>query len=181
MSKIYKKYCKWCKSEFFAGNGRYDKDDDIKPMKAVFCCKSCSNKARFGISDSVSNFSETDAAYIAGLIDGEGSIIFLKRKGGGGSYRLVIVNTHKGALSWVQDVTNVGSIHGKTREAQYKKCWAWVCHAQTARKVLERCLPYLIIKRNKAQEAIAYLSDIEVKGTGCKQVTATFTAADDGV
>ena len=60
---------------------------------------------------------ETDAAYIAGLFDGEGSVDFKRRKERRGKYvtnamqiTMRIEMTTQSILRWIQDTLKVGTI-----------------------------------------------------------------------
>ena len=107
------------------------------------------------------------AGYLAGLLDGEGSIIALKRADGTvKSYRMHIANTHRGVLDWCVQVTGIGTIHHQTTpkysldpkrpaaHLMYKPCFSWAVYGVKAASVLRRILPYLHIKRDRAVVAL---------------------------
>lgn len=166
---VCRKFCGWCGKEFLVARRNYDKDSGVKLPRTKFCNRSCSNRNRYKINDKLKNFGETDAAYLAGIIDGEGSIIRLKRKNGSISYRVVVVNTDWPMLEWITDTTGVGSLNTKPRQEEgHKPCWYWVVNAQTARQILERCYPYMIIKKDKAKKAIDHLQGIVNTGREMK-------------
>lgn len=158
------KSCERCGGKFLARRGRYFASAGIKPFSARFCSRACSTRAHYKPAEGVvKDFSETEAAYLAAFIDGEGSILKMPRSGGF-SYRVTIVNTHEGSLKWVAEVTGAGGISVKSRGGRYKPAWTWSAHAQAARLILERCLPYLIIKKDKAELVIADLKAIVAAG-----------------
>ena len=98
------------------------------------------------------------AGYLAGLLDGEGSIIAMKRADGTTkSYKVHIANTYLPTLHWCVAITGVGSVGMQTkhpRQPHYLPCGAYKVHGTKAASLLRRLLPYLQIKREKAQRAI---------------------------
>jgi len=104
----------------------------------------------------------TDCAYLAGLIDGEGSICIsehgrsdrpgYKRR----NIRLQIYNTNAVVLAWLQArfggtlyCVRSGSLKWKD---QYSLTWA----EEQIVDVLNSALPYLVIKREQADIALEY-------------------------
>ena len=92
--------------------------------------------------------------YLAGLIDGEGCILFAKS--GHHSLRLIIGNTDSNMLQWLCD--NIGG----------KICWRdpppglgkkpmgyWTLHGSDARVIIEAVYPYLTTKQAKAKEVMS--------------------------
>lgn len=102
--------------------------------------------------------SRTDAAYLAALLDGEGSIIALKRPDGTvKSYRVHIANTYFPVLEWCKKVTGLGrvdAVNPQKRAAHHLSCGAWKVHGVKAASVLRQLLPYMQIKKAKALVAI---------------------------
>lgn len=103
------------------------------------------------------------AAYIAGLVDGEGTIGFNRVPSPHGKHRLTwvgrvsIINTHLETLEWVQSVVGFGSIQSRKSSAKWKMCYqvSWV--SRQSRALLPILLPYLRIKRKQAELVLAYL------------------------
>lgn len=104
---------------------------------------------------------DTDLAWAAGIIDGEGSINLLKMKrkdtyGTGLTFdlRIDVGNTDPRML--VKLKTLFGGSISKSYEARKnrKACACWHVHAENASKVLTLILPYLCIKREQAEVAI---------------------------
>lgn len=105
--------------------------------------------------------SETEAAYLAGLIDGDGSITC-----GHTSKRVrhrPIVTIHQKdptILFWVQEVAGVGSVTKRTRgygyQARYPKADQYMHRWRLTQRVagiefLRQVEPYLRIKQEKAK------------------------------
>lgn len=104
------------------------------------------------------NFSE-DAfiGYVAGFLDGEGSIIFNKVKG---NYyiRCVFTNTHEPVLLLIKERLGFGTILKKKIEKNCKQCFfLYVNSFDDAERLLRLVRPYLIIKAAKADDALAII------------------------
>jgi hypothetical protein len=101
------------------------------------------------------NFSETEAAYLAAMIDGEGSITH--------HYNRPVVsvfNTDLNLMNWlVEKIGRAYRRHGKSaNRPERKPCWAWdVASAADVHYVLTRVRPFLIIKRMLAETVITEL------------------------
>lgn len=115
------------------------------------------------------DISSTDAAYAAGMLDGEGSIDMKRNRQKLGNYnlRVAVVNTNREVLEWFQPRFGgkVSPHSGKEAlEKGWKPSWAWWL---TDRKNMERFLttvfPYLIIKRKRAQLALGYMVATETE------------------
>lgn len=112
----------------------------------------------------VRQMSATEAAWLAGFFDGEGSLCEYKsgREGKYRSWRLTIPNTHKGSLDQCVAFTSVGSVRQKTRAIGNRQCsWEWPITAQ--REIVDICkqmLPYLVIKKPVVESFLAGWKDI---------------------
>lgn len=95
----------------------------------------------------------TESAYLAGIIDGEGSIVFSDNR-----YHLSVGSTDKLLLDWIYDKVG-GTVSLKTPGGYRRKpFYQWVRYeAYIVFQILSFIQPYLIIKKAKAQEAIANL------------------------
>lgn len=104
---------------------------------------------------------DIEAAYIAGLFDGEGSVSVVQYRAtkNDGKYRraqLRITNTHRGVLEYVAGVTGVGGVHltHKPRNANWKPCFQYIVHGRPVLRLLSALMPYLIVKKAAAQSVI---------------------------
>lgn len=108
-----------------------------------------------------------EAAYLAGLIDGEGSISVNRTKTSssakackrGFAYRssLVVAMTDLSILEWAQNITGVGKICVKKRQSpKHKPAWTWAVWSNEAVSLLIQLLPYLRIKLNQAENLIEF-------------------------
>jgi hypothetical protein len=106
------------------------------------------------------------AAYIAGIIDGEGCITIKKTKqkyhriGFRFEVNLTVVNTDFRLLDWLKNIIGKGRVSEKPLNfsicSNPSRTWFWVTTSQQARIILERCLPYFVIKREQAELAIEF-------------------------
>jgi hypothetical protein len=99
--------------------------------------------------------SELEVAWLAGLFDGEGSIILKKRSRPNSlSSRITITNTFYPLLERVIEVTGTGKLYEMTRykpDPSHARSWNWQCNGSNARLVLEQLLPWLIVKKERAE------------------------------
>ncbi len=94
--------------------------------------------------------SETEKAYFAGFIDGEGCVSFAWRK----KYITPIIQITNTDYSVLVDFFNVygGSVRSRNEiRPNRKDCYAWVVCGQKALKVVTDVLPYLRIKKPQAE------------------------------
>ena len=90
--------------------------------------------------------------YIAGFMDGEGSIVRTKRT----IYRILIPQTHEGVLKEIKRFVGRGYIFKcKTRKAHWKDNWVYAISRQKdVLFFLKKIHPYLIVKRMLATKRI---------------------------
>ena len=114
---------------------------------------------------------ESDAAYIAGLFDGEGSIEFKKRKEKkrSGTYNCMRISmeismTDQSVLRWVTEVLGCGTFTKKPRKGKrkdgtkYLMQYRWRCTFRDAFYVCCILWPYAHTKLPKIQQVIAHYS-----------------------
>ena len=123
--------------------------------------------------------SEANAAYIAGLFDGEGHIQYKQymrqRKNNKKPYptwsiRMEMAMTDKSVLLLVHDLLGCGTVTEKKYKTPYtvgwKKQWRWRCQSRDAYYVALLLLPYVHVKRediNKIIKHYSYLNKEQVK------------------
>lgn len=107
-----------------------------------------------------------ESAYLAGIIDGEGtiSIIFHKQKGYP-SYGVVlrVYNTNKELLEWIKEKNGYGNIRRQISiknwtKSSWRQVYSWQIYPKNIRVLLPQILPYLIIKRKQAELTIEFLN-----------------------
>ena len=118
---------------------------------------------------------ESDAAYLAGLFDGEGSIDFTKRKEKkrSGTYNcrrvsMEISMTDQSVIRWVHEVLGVGTVVKKPRKGlrkngtKYLMQYRWRCTFRDAFQVCCILWPYAHTKLPKIQQVIEHYSKEKV-------------------
>ena len=122
-----------------------------------------------------------DAAYIAGLFDGEGSIYFARRKEkkkthDGKGYRysmsqrisMEITMTDENVIRWVHEVLAVGTVVRKPRKGlrkdgtKYLMQYRWRCTFRDAYYVCKLLWPYAHTKLPKIQQVIDHYGDYKI-------------------
>jgi len=109
-------------------------------------------------------------AYIAGFLDGEGSIMLMNRrqrhKTKSWSCRVSIANTDRPILEWIQSLYG-GSIGlAKSLNPLHKDCWHWRLDSKGAVEFLRLVRPYLRLKAMRADVVFEYASTITSVGRG---------------
>ena len=122
------------------------------------------NRIEFKRSDRI--MTDTEAAYVAGLTDGEGSIgIQCRTKDGrDGHVHLSITNTHFGMLHWAAEAVGLGYIVVQARsDPKARETHMYRVSANGLRHLLPQIQPYLIAKRPQCDLALEFLSLIRGK------------------
>jgi hypothetical protein len=103
-------------------------------------------------------------AYIAGLFDGEGSIVIGcspgRTKQANPSYwlQVSITNTDRELIDWLHSTLGghiADGSHNPSRGKQ-RPCWAWRATSRQAQSFLQKILPYLRTKKSQALIAIEF-------------------------
>lgn len=93
-----------------------------------------------------------EKAYIAGIIDGEGSIMLTKfHSNEFHSPCVSIASTTLELLQWIKDKTNTGVIKRKKNydTERHRDCFSYILKYNDAINFLEMILPYLVIESKK--------------------------------
>lgn len=103
--------------------------------------------------------SDTDAAYIAGLIDGEGTVTLSRRhRNENRQVCVTISSTERPMLEYVMEVIGVGKITNKTVSSErHSPSFTYSVSNRQALHLLESVVPWL--KSYKQQRAHLILSD----------------------
>ena len=123
-----------------------------------------------------------EAAYIAGLFDGEGSLQCKKawekkKKHTGKGYRktnawrinMEIAMTDESVINWVHETLNVGSVVKRNVKGlnkaggKYKTQWRWRCSFRDALYVCKLLWPYAQTKLHKIEQIIDHYEPIAQK------------------
>lgn len=92
---------------------------------------------------------EVEKAYIAGIIDGEGSIILQKfHKNQFPSPCVSIASTSMELLTWIRNIVGKGKIISKKNynPEKHKDCYSYILKYNNSISFIEEIYPYLIIK-----------------------------------
>lgn len=140
--------CVVCSTSFLVG-GRG------RPLKRTrFCSNACKFAGRYRHGASAKALTEIDAAYMAGLVDGEGSIMVLNHRGVA-HIRIAVANTYLPVLDWIVEVAAVGFVAMKKMvNPKHKPGGQWWCSAEAAESVIKQIRPYLKIKPAQADLAL---------------------------
>jgi hypothetical protein len=108
-------------------------------------------------------FKKDHIIYLAGIIDGEGSIQIeiqkkcASRKINYYSVRLIIINTNIELMIWLKDNFG-GSFTMRKKIENRKDCYKWNVFSMKAAAILEACHPYMIIKEKHARLIIQFMN-----------------------
>lgn len=109
---------------------------------------------------------EAEIAYIAGIIDGEGSISFSYRPRGIVVPLVQVSNTHLALIEWLGAAISGGSIcidYGrKRRPAHHKPTHMWRCSGAVARELVSIIQPHLIVKRRQADLLLSLHEEVGI-------------------
>ena len=95
-----------------------------------------------------------DWRWLAAVIDGEGHISMVERQNGQLARRLAITNCHLPLLVRVAELAG-GKIHVHRPVGKTKQTFQWYCYGTQMTQVIQHVLPYLIVKRQEAELAVA--------------------------
>lgn len=112
--------------------------------------------------------SETEKAWLAAIIDGEGTIELVRRKDPksrrGFIYvpTLLVSNTNMAVLVKVWDLIGEGGVYPAKKETNnWRKKWSYNGSAGVLRAILPQILPHLIVKRGQAKKMLEYFHYID--------------------
>lgn len=128
-----------------------------------YCTRWCQNLA-VSARSSVATLTPTEAAYLAGLIDGEGSVVVSDRRATrpGSSHPsvyLLIAGAYAPMHEWIVATTGVGRVRIQPKSPQSvpgatKTVYSWRVHSTQAIAVLKQCVPFMLEKRKRTLRAI---------------------------
>jgi hypothetical protein len=127
-----------------------------------YCSTECGAAAQKPRGGSIAKeLSPIFAAYLAGVVDSDGHVALYGRKNrdGVGVYRphLSVVNTYKPLLERIQEETGVGGVCVQHKETDRRKTsYVWNSVSEAATTTLSQLLPYLLVKKDRAELAIDF-------------------------
>ena len=96
-----------------------------------------------------------DWVYLAGIIDGEGSVQISHHPPYNYNVTLSVVNTDKRLIDWMVDRWPA-PVHASPRSGR-KTCYQWMLHNTHAASILRRVRLHMIVKREQANLALEFL------------------------
>lgn len=110
---------------------------------------------RFAQSEIVIPNEPTVVAYLAGLIDGEGSINRSSNSRSGKNWRIQIAMTDEAVIRWLGDVLGGSVTERKRQRPHHKRNWRWLLMRQSeVLELLRAVLPYLRVKHDHAERVM---------------------------
>lgn len=122
-----------------------------------YCSDDCRNQARYRSGRHAKELHPIDAAYLAGFIDGEGSIILYMphQHTRAVSVKLAAANNHRAVLDWMVEVTGVGAVTRHYRRSEkHAEAWFYQANSEAAESIIKQIRPYLRIKQQQADLAL---------------------------
>lgn len=108
-------------------------------------------------------YTDLTLAYLAGLIDGEGSIgIVMKRYPQPHRHPthypiLNVANTHQPTIEWLHNLFGCGGLYSpQPKSIWHKPIWIWHAQSNDAGRILHMVFPYLRIKQAQARIALDF-------------------------
>ena len=145
------KICQYCKKEFWA-----------RRPESKFCCHSCVSKKinsyqylkkyREGNTYILPKLKRTEWNYIAGFIDGEGTICI-----SGKSPLIGIYNSNVEVMRWLKTKLNFQTLYKIKREGRKIEYSIRLSQKEGITKLLIKLMPYLKIKKQTAKDMIMRL------------------------
>lgn len=151
-------HCSVCEKEYTASRSR------------VCCSEACRRVRDEARYVNRRKLSAVDAAYLAGVVDGEGTLSVWKerRPGNAGGFRFKITFTISQAnLQYLDDLRRMagnGSIRssGPRDRPNHKPCFKLQFLTNETRWVLPQIMPYLRLKQKQAEAVMAYMESIDL-------------------
>lgn len=107
----------------------------------------------------MNNLTETEKAYIAGIIDGEGCIYIAKRSPSIDRREITdrfvmgvaVGMTTISVISWLHNITGIGNLYvSKSYNKKHRDKWTWRLSVNDSCMLLNQIMPYLILKREQS-------------------------------
>jgi len=103
------------------------------------------------------NWTKTETAYIAGIVDGEGCIGIYRRWNRGYFIQITITNTDKTLLSWLSRKLRANAVKAlNDKRPNNRATFSVTVDRVRAFDVLQRIQPYLKVKARQAKLAIRF-------------------------
>src|SRR5678816_1996437 len=131
-TELLTKHCVVCEQPFLVRPPGQTSRFCRTPHDALYCSRQCRHKARFRRGTDCNELTVAQAAYIAGFLDGEGSIMLYMRRDAV-ALRVSFSNTKVDSLNWIQVATDIGNITVKERQnGKHAASYALLINSQSA-------------------------------------------------
>lgn len=120
------------------------------------------------------SWTSTELAYLAGIIDGEGSFSLKRRRDQSGMWpsQLCVGNTDMRLMDWLKSHFG-GNFSIETRpNPKHKPVGRWTASAKDIAPIVQAVLPYLVIKKSQAELILAYRRTVPAVRTEWKTAPA---------
>jgi hypothetical protein len=138
--------CEYCGKAFHPINGR--------SLTMKYCSTFCRDMGR---TKDLRDMADIEAAWLAGLFDGEGNVsihVALGQRAMGA--KIQITNTNRNLLERVLTITGGGFIAQRPRyNPKWKTTYDWHATGLNAARLLKRMLPWLIVKKEAAETVVS--------------------------
>lgn len=159
------KVCPVCQQEFNVCPP--GKNSRVYPKNTqVFCCRECAHIGRVRNGGVCNRLTPEQAAYLAGFFDADGGAILYRRRTKI-SVRALFTNCNKAVLDWIQEVTGQGGFHKKRATEKSRTGWTLAFNSDAAVSLLEQLLPYLHIKKERAELLIGTRKRLRDRALAC--------------
>lgn len=120
------------------------------------------------VTDQGTSLSEIERAYLAGIIDGEGTIgIYRGATSSDYLLRLIVTNTFFPMLEWIHARIGGSLVPSGAETDRHKQVWQVVLFQARAGSVIQSCQPHLIVKSAQADLAMRFMADfVSFRGRG---------------
>ncbi len=108
------------------------------------------------------SWSETELAYFAGIVDGEGCFAMHKHRADRFGAQLQIGNTDPLLMQWIQTHFGGSLSLEKRPNAKHQHVWRWIAASADLDLILRSLVPYLITKKRQAELFIAYRATLSL-------------------
>ena len=113
-------------------------------------------------------------AYLAGILDGEGTVLISKKSGKNGKSRYqLVVTIYQKEMDWLEllarrfgDNGYMYKLDNPSRNGNY--CCQWSLYSKRALCLLRSVQPWVTLKRNQVAGAIAFQEWMNIKGVKSK-------------
>jgi len=114
----------------------------------------------------------SDAAWLAGFVDGEGCIAVYPTSGRNYLHpRISVANTFRGVLEEIQELLGFGGIRTKHQVGNDKESYAWQANAHAdVYRCLKALIPYLRLKREQAELVCKFVEVHAMAGSGEQEI-----------